>query len=201
MTVDEKQKHRNIKVLLLGESSVGKTSITQRYVDNTFEDIYLSSVGVDFKFKEIKRDNELIRLQIWDTAGQERFQSIAKSYYRNADAAFIVFDINNESSFKKVQFWYNEISQEEAYQLVILVGNKYDLEMKVTDELVKSSYPDSIYLKVSAKTNENISLLFDTLINCYLKMVIQPIEKLAEPETIDIITSPSLNSTKHSNCC
>ncbi|EDR25350.1 hypothetical protein, conserved [Entamoeba dispar SAW760] len=201
MAADEKQKHRNIKVLLLGESSVGKTSITQRYIDNTFEDIYLSSVGVDFKFKEITKDNELIRLQIWDTAGQERFQSIARSYYRNADAAFIVFDINNESSFKKVQFWYNEISQEEAYQLVILVGNKCDLEMKVTDEVVKSSYPDSIYLKVSAKTNKNISLLFDTLINCYLKRVTQPIEILLEPETIDLITSPSLNSTKRSNCC
>ncbi|GME70691.1 unnamed protein product [Ambrosiozyma monospora] len=106
----------DVKVVLLGESSVGKSSILQRFQSNTFNENKSSTIGAAFISKKIFKTNpsnedcSLINLQIWDTAGQERFHNLTPLYYRNANLALIVFDLNDESSFKKAEFWTKELN-------------------------------------------------------------------------------------------
>ena len=119
------------KIITLGESGVGKSSIIKRFIENKFEDNLFSTIGMDFTFKEIILENNVtIKLKIMDTSGQEKFRSLSKSYYKNADGVFFVFALNNMDSFKKVEEWiktFNEnyISNQDIPKF--LVGNKNDI--------------------------------------------------------------------------
>lgn len=114
------------KILLIGDSGVGKSAIVERYVDNHFTETHLSTIGVDFKIKTISVDDKVVKFQIWDTAGQERFRSITTSYYRGAKGIFIVFDVTNRQSFVNVERWISEIKN---YNInpVFIIANKCDL--------------------------------------------------------------------------
>ena len=99
------------KLLTLGESTVGKSSIILRYTQNEFNASLLSSIGVDFKSKDIMLKNQKIKIQIWDTAGHERFKTITTSYYRGANAIVIVYDVTERESFEHIEKWLNEIDK------------------------------------------------------------------------------------------
>ena len=117
------------KILIIGESGVGKTAIMQRFCENTFEPVYISTVGVDFKPKVIKVGNKTVKMQLWDTAGQDRFRNITASYYRGTQGVLIVYDVTDRSSFDKVSSWFTEVRDrtENDPPVIILVGNKTDL--------------------------------------------------------------------------
>ena len=118
------------KVVLVGNSCVGKSSIVIRYADDEFSDVFLATIGVDFRFKSFMLDGENVKLQIWDTAGQEKFRTITSSYYRGAHALMIVFDITDPQSYEDaVGYWFEEIKNSCPPQTqILLVGNKSDLE-------------------------------------------------------------------------
>ncbi|KAG7868303.1 hypothetical protein KL918_001961 [Ogataea parapolymorpha] len=123
----------DFKLVLLGESSVGKSSILQRVQNGTFDDTKASTVGAAFVSKKVSKDNgdKMINLQIWDTAGQERFHNLTPLYYRNSNMAFIVFDMTSIDSFRKAEYWIKELetykSDNNSSLKLVLVGNKCDL--------------------------------------------------------------------------
>ena len=117
-----------IKLILIGSSGVGKTSILTQFADNKFTQNYLTTIGVDFRFKNVKHENKNIKFQIWDTAGQERFRTITSAYYKGADGIIMVYDVTEAASLEDIQqFWVPE-----AYNYcdksidVLLLGNKSD---------------------------------------------------------------------------
>mmetsp|Transcript_28911 Transcript_28911/g.32119 ORF Transcript_28911/g.32119 Transcript_28911/m.32119 type:complete len:210 (+) Transcript_28911:91-720(+) len=153
------------KLLLIGDSGVGKSSLLLRFADNTFTESFISTIGVDFKIRTIEIDGTTVKLQIWDTAGQERFRTITSSYYRGAHGIIVVYDITNHETFHNVQKWLQEIDRyacENVHKL--LVGNKCDLvnERKVAYDSAKE-FADQlslIFLETSAKNSTNVEEAF-----------------------------------------
>ena len=163
------------KVLILGDSTVGKTCFLVRYVDDSFDDSTLLSVGMDYRLKNVKtEDGTKVKLQIWDTCGQERYRSISKNYYKGANAIILVFSLIDKKSFESVENWINQIKEEASESiLIILVGNKSDLiEKRVIsyEEAEKLAKEFNInYFECSAKTGENINVAFNDLIEQMVK--------------------------------
>ena len=168
------------KILLLGDSSVGKVCFLKKYTDDTFQDAYLSTISFDFKFKSITLNNgKEVRVQLWDTAGQERFRSITKSYYKGAHGIILMYDVTNRKTYDNIKKWLNQIRDETGNRIsIILVANKIDCEelRQVTKEegeslakscnlsIFEASAKDSINVKESfqflaEKINENISTI------------------------------------------
>jgi len=153
------------KIVLLGDSGVGKTSIAVRYVQESFSSKLPPTIGASFLTKRIAVDNFKIKLQLWDTAGQERFRSLAPMYYRGAVAAILVFDLTNETSFNKVKDWVTELRTNVSEEIIMcIVGNKADLDAqrKITADQ-GSEYAASIgatYYETSAKTNTGVDSIF-----------------------------------------
>ena len=158
------------KILLLGDSSVGKTCFLKRYTDNTFQDAYLSTIGFDFKFKFVTLDNgKTVKVQLWDTAGQERFRTIAKSYYKGAHGIILIYDVTNRKTYDNIKKWLNQIKEEASSRIsIILVANKIDCEeeREVTkdegESLAKSS--GLPFFEASAKDSINVNESFQFLI-------------------------------------
>ena len=158
------------KIIVLGESTVGKTSLICKYVHDDIPYNVQATIGVDFKVKHAIHDGKLIKLQIWDTAGQETFHSIIRYYYRNVAAAIIVFDVNEIDTFKKVSFWLDELRKNNVFDIpIILVGNKIDRDesiRKVSNQEAQT-YADNnrlIYLESSVIQNFNIKKIFNIII-------------------------------------
>ncbi|XP_051570210.1 ras-related protein Rab-3D-like [Myxocyprinus asiaticus] len=158
------------KLLIIGNSSVGKTSFLFRYADDSFTSAFVSTVGIDFKVKTVFRNNKRIKLQIWDTAGQERYRTITTAYYRGAMGFLLMYDITNQDSFNAVQDWATQIktySWDNAQ--VILVGNKCDLE---DERLIPTENSQSLAdelgfqcFEASAKDNINVKQVFERLVD------------------------------------
>ncbi|KAG7335058.1 hypothetical protein KOW79_001654 [Hemibagrus wyckioides] len=158
------------KLLIIGNSSVGKTSFLFRYADDSFTSAFVSTVGIDFKVKTVFRNNKRIKLQIWDTAGQERYRTITTAYYRGAMGFLLMYDITNQDSFNAVQDWATQIktySWDNAQ--VILVGNKCDLE---DDRLIPTEDSQRLadelgfqFFEASAKDNINVKQVFERLVD------------------------------------
>lgn len=127
--MEEEEYDLIFKVLLVGDSGVGKTNITTRFVKDQFDFESKATIGVEYASKKLKIDGMNIKAQIWDTAGQERYQSITRAYYRGSKGAFIVFDISKKQSFESVENWLAELKKSADQNItVILIGNKCDLE-------------------------------------------------------------------------
>mmetsp|Transcript_5106 Transcript_5106/g.10579 ORF Transcript_5106/g.10579 Transcript_5106/m.10579 type:complete len:203 (+) Transcript_5106:1698-2306(+) len=153
------------KLLLIGDSGVGKSCLLLRFADDTYTESYISTIGVDFKIRTIEMDGKTIKLQIWDTAGQERFRTITSSYYRGAHGIIIVYDVTDQESFDNVKTWLQEIDRYAADKVnTLLVGNKSDLTNKrvVSYEAAKE-FADSVemeFLETSAKNSTNVEKAF-----------------------------------------
>lgn len=119
-------------MVLIGDTGVGKSCILLRFADDTFTENHISTIGVDFRFRTVKIDKKVVKLQCWDTAGQERYRTITSSYYRGADGIILVYDVTNEESFRHLNEWLVEINRyanDDVSKLI--VGNKNDLPNKV----------------------------------------------------------------------
>ena len=168
-----------IKLLTLGETEVGKTSIVLRYSDDKFHESKIATIGIDFKIKMIKKGNEKIKVSIYDTAGQERFKNIVKHYYKGANGVLLIFDITKRDTFEKLDYWLTDL-QENSDNLdnlfIYLIGNKMDLEAErkvSTEEANKFAQENNLsYIEVSAKTGFNIKKLFDETIKRTLEKII-----------------------------
>ena len=171
MSIDEEgDSCRLYKILLLGDSAVGKSCLLLRYCDDSFQDIHLATIGLDFRLKTLNLDNnKKIKAQIWDTAGQDRFRAITKNYYRGANGILLIFDITDRSSFEHIRNWIEQIKEEAPEQIIIyLVGNKIDNQNNrvVTNEEAKKVAEEFKlkYYETSAKNNINVDTTFLDLI-------------------------------------
>lgn len=153
------------KLLLIGDSGVGKSSLLLRFTDDSFSENYISTIGVDFKIRTVQLDGKTVKLQVWDTAGQERFRTITSSYYRGAHGIVVVFDLTSQDSFDNVKQWLFEIDKYASEQVKkLLVGNKADLVQKrVIQKETAEQFAKSLqipYIETSAKTAQNVEQAF-----------------------------------------
>jgi Ras-related protein Rab-1A len=161
-----------LKLLIIGDSSVGKTSMLLSYTDNYFPESHLATIGVEYKVKEIETDKYNISLQIWDTAGQERFRSITKSFFRNTNGIIFVYDVTCRKSFQSVKEWIKDSELHDTGFEKILCGNKIDLKEKREvnfDELEEFGMKKKIeVMEISARERINIDEAFQKIINLIL---------------------------------
>ena len=158
------------KVLLLGDSTVGKTCFLLRYCDKTFQEAHLSTIGLDYRLKTMTlKSGKNIKLQIWDTAGQDRFRAITKNYYKGSHGIILIYDVTNLQTFENVKTWVNQIREEASPNVVIYIAaNKIDMEEerkvpkedgeKLAEEL---GFP---FVETSAKSGININETFEDLV-------------------------------------
>ncbi|KAG9043978.1 hypothetical protein FS837_008934 [Tulasnella sp. UAMH 9824] len=162
----------NIKLLLIGNSSVGKSSLLLRFADETFltEDESSATIGVDFRVSKMEVGGRRVKLSIWDTAGQERFRTITSSYYRGAQGIILVYDVSNRESFEALPKWFTELETYVSPNVVkILVGNKVDKEFSRAvseDEGRKfAERMDTLFVEASAKSNIGVQDAFKEVVN------------------------------------
>ena len=137
---------QKIKIMIIGETLVGKTAIITRYTKKVFGETYLSTVGIDFQNKPLNINGKKINVEIWDTAGQERFRNIAKNYFQSSDGFLLVYDITNKETFDKLNDWYDQIkTNAPENSKCMIVGNKSDLEEN--RQVKKSNYKIYIFAK------------------------------------------------------
>ena len=160
-----------LKVIILGDSGVGKTSLMNQYVKKKFTTKYKATIGADFLNKEVVIDNRIVTLQIWDTAGQERFQSLGVAFYRGADCCVLVYDVTLPSSFKNLESWRDDFliqaspRHPEKLPFVVL-GNKVDLENRGVPARRAQAWCDSNntpYFETSAKEGINVEQAFEAI--------------------------------------
>ena len=177
------------KVLLLGDSSVGKTCFLLRYCDRTFQEAHLSTIGLDYRLKTMTlKNNKNIKLQIWDTAGQDRFRALTKNYYKGANGIILIYDISTTQTFENVKVWINQIKEEaNANVIIYLVGNKIDLpkDKRTVSEEEGQKLADEykfLFKEASAKEGTNVNEIFQELV-----------------EKIDAETKPEVPNTEKKN--
>ena len=190
-----------IKIMVLGNTAVGKTSFILKYTENTYQEVHLSTVGVDSKEKHITLDGKKYRLSIFDTTGQERYKSLAFSLIKNTDGIILIYDVTNESSFKAVPDWIQSAREKkgENYPMIIL-GNKIDLEderkVKTEDgEELAQKYGLDFY-EISNKENVNIENAILTLV----KKILVYIEQNGKKEINSLITTQTFKKRKKKIC-
>ena len=196
------------KLILVGDSYVGKTNILSKYIKNEFNQNTKSTVGVEFGAKLLKIEDKIIKAQIWDTAGQERYKSITSAYYKGAKGAFIVYDITNRLTFESVDKWIQDLNLNSDKNItLLLIGNKKDLADKrdVTKEEgeEKAKSFGLAFLETSALTGENIDKVFDYMLKeVYTKIIIEK-KNSGEIDYINIGNNIEINeqSEKKSACC
>ena len=165
-------KKQSIHLLLVGDSAVGKTCLLSRFISDKFNFNLVSTIGLDYKMKEINVDNVPYNLLIWDTAGQERFRTITPSFFRGAHGVAVVYDVSSKESFEHVKFWCDEISFHATNTMhTLLIGNKCDVQEKdrqvTTLQGAKLAQEMNIplFIETSAKDNINVNKAFDSLTN------------------------------------
>lgn len=196
------------KVIIIGDSSVGKSCMLSRFTDNSFDKSYISTIGVDFKVKVVNVGGTQVKLQIWDTAGQERFRNIVNSYYRGAHIVLLTFDLSSYKSFVNIDNWYSEaksLTLDDNIK-IIMVGCKDDLVHEVSDEEIqqKASRLNIPFCACSALKSEGVNEVFDTVIKSMIDIeykswlnnqLTQGIQKGAKGKVI-----PDSN-TRPNKCC
>ena len=200
---DEEQNNKNespdlddisikCKVVLIGKSGVGKTSIISRYITDTFKDSLMTTPGANFITKKVDfpQYKKSIKFEIWDTAGQERYRSLAKVFYNNAAACLLVFDITNKDSFDDIKnYWIPEIKENGQKDIILaLAGNKSDnyLKEQVSDNEGKALAKEinAIYMRTSAKLNSSIDEIFNSIGNKFLNPETEITSNLTREEMI-----------------
>lgn len=180
-----------IKCLMIGSSGVGKSSILERYSSNNFYSHFITTIGVDYKIKNIIIDNHNIKLQLWDTASQERFRCMTNNYYRNSHIIILCYDITDAHSFSELDFWINDAKKHLTEPILMAIcGTKSDLEdrrvISYEDGKNYADYKNLPYFEISSKNNVGLTNMFETLI----KM------KISEPDFIKITTDSKIIEEK-----
>ena len=176
------------KILLLGDSTVGKTCFLLRYCDKRFQEAHLSTIGLDYRLKSMTLKNgKNIKLQIWDTAGQDRFRAITKNYYKGANGIILIYDVTNLQSYENVKNWISQIKEEaNPNVLIYLAGNKIDVGEE--DRVVKTEEGQKIanefnlpFYETSAKNGVNVNEIFEDILEkideVYSKIEVSKTEK------------------------
>ena len=195
------------KVLLLGDSNVGKSSLFLRFVDDIWNDTFVPTIGVDFKIKTLEIDQKKIKMQIWDTAGQERFKNIIASYYRGAHGILLIYDVTEKDSFKNLSNWLIEIEKNANKNVLkVLIGNKTDLEEKrVISYNQGKEFADMYglkYIETSAKKNMNVREAFETLgREIMVANIDKTMFKQKQNKKITVSKAQDLNIEKKDGCC
>jgi small GTP-binding protein len=165
------------KILTLGDTTVGKTSIILRFTKEKYTENRLATIGVDFKSQIMQIENNRVKVLIWDTAGQERFKNIASQYYNGGDGAILVFDITNKSTFERISYWLDELNQKKDLKelALVLVGNKIDLKdnRQVSSEEAQSfAKQNNIkYFETSAQENIGIDEVMKYIVGEWVSII------------------------------
>ena len=202
---------KTCQILLIGDSSVGKTSLIQRYVNGIFKDekdVYLPTVGLDFYTKHEIINNMNVLVKLWDTAGQERFKSLTPNCFKNAEGVMLTYDITNTESFENLKFWINSIKtnlgDKNIFIPIIIVGNKLDMEdmREITKENADklSKEYNYKYFETSAKTGEGVDDAFRDLVNQLLEKSDKFEEERNERNSVKINENQEDNPKKK-GCC
>ena len=194
------------KILLIGDSGVGKTCLMFRFSDSKFQESYISTIGVDFKMKTLQVDEKKIRLQIWDTAGQERFRTITSSYYRGANGIIVIFDITEEDSFENVKHWLSEIERYATDGVVkMLVGNKCDMvEQRAVERAIAEEVAGGLgvpFYEASAKTAENVEEIFQSMARSILAVTKDTSGAAPAPGAGGVAVAGSAGAAPSGGCC
>ncbi|KAG2195085.1 hypothetical protein INT46_002648 [Mucor plumbeus] len=201
------------KLLLIGDSGVGKSCLLLRFADDTYTESYISTIGVDFvrrrKIRTIELEGKTVKLQIWDTAGQERFRTITSSYYRGAHGIIVVYDVTDADSFNNVKQWMQEIDRYAAEGVnKLLVGNKSDLtDKKVVEYTEAKEFADSItipFLETSAKDSTNVEQAFLTMAKQIKDRMGATVQQQQQQSTVKVGPGASLQpgqSNGGGGCC
>ncbi|XP_073054751.1 ras-related protein RABE1c-like [Primulina eburnea] len=199
-----------IKLLLIGDSGVGKSCLLLRFSDGSFTTSFITTIGIDFKIRTVELDGKRIKLQIWDTAGQERFRTITTAYYRGAMGILLVYDVTDESSFNNIRNWIRNIEQHASDNVnKILVGNKADMDE--SKRAVPTSKGQALadeygiqFFETSAKTNLNVEQVFFSIARD-IKQRLSDNDSRTEPTAIKINQAdPSAGAgqlAQRSACC
>ena len=193
------------KVLLLGNSDVGKSSLLLRYVDGTWSDSFVPTIGVDFKIKTMEINSKKVKMQIWDTAGQERFRNVISSYFRGGHGILLIYDVTDRDSFKNLGNWLIEIEKNaNEGVLKILIGNKCDLEEnRVITTKEGTDFANSNGMKffeTSAKNDINVSEAFQMLATQLIENSSENKKATSkEDKKISVSSAKSLKTKK--GCC
>ena len=196
------------KVVLVGDSFVGKTNIMSKYLKNEFHEDSKATVGVEFGSRQFNIEGHVVKAQIWDTAGQERYKAITSAYYKGAKGAFIVYDITRKESFDNVSKWAEQLKSTADKNLtIIIVGNKTDLEdqRQITSEegQNKANSLESAFIETSAASGSNLDKAFEMMINevykkCHEEMLAEGDVEIEGGEDINLAKKPE--NTKKA-CC
>lgn len=198
------------KIVLVGDSGVGKSNLLSRWAMNDFNEETKSTIGVEFAAKNISVGDKVIKAQIWDTAGQERYRAITSAYYRGAVGALIVYDITDSKSFEHIDTWLDQLYCYADNIATIIVGNKYDLNLlrKISlDNAKKYAIDKNIsYIETSAKNNDNVDVAFkDLIISIYEKnkgdLTVVEKDKATLNSDIIVFQEPISITKKKSKCC
>jgi len=158
-----------LKLLIIGESGVGKSSLLLRFTDDTFDPEQAATIGVDFKVKTLSVEGNKAKLAIWDTAGQERFRTLTPSYYRGAQGVILVYDVTTRSSFLRLDAWLSELETFSTRHDIVkmLIGNKIDCEgreVSLEDGMKFARRHSMLFIEASAKTKEGVMIAFEELV-------------------------------------
>lgn len=189
-----------IKLLMIGDSAVGKTSLLLRYANDTFSSTFITTIGIDFKIKTIDLDGKRVKLQIWDTAGQEQFRTITRSYFRGAQGIVLVYDITDRGTFNSVRSWMSQIADHADAQVNrVLIGNKCDHEAArqvSTEEGSRLADEYGVkFFETSAKNDINVNECFTTIAR-EAKARIPTDNQAKQP-----LKAPAKNSGGKGGCC
>jgi Ras-related protein Rab-8A len=197
-----------LKILVIGDSSVGKSSLLLRYVDDQFSPSFITTVGIDFKIKDVvlPSTGTKVKLQIWDTAGQERFRTITAAYYRGAMAIVIVYDVTNKQSFSHLTYWVSQVAEQrhEHPPICVIVGNKSDMvEQRTVGDIEGRRFAEAngcLFAETSAYTGRGVSQLFVELAERILTKQQQQQEEEAAQSLVDLTASEETDK-KGGGCC
>ena len=188
-----------LKIMILGDSMVGKTSLINRYVNDKFGERYLCTIGIDFQEKIISKNGKEVKLQIWDTAGQERYKNVTKSYFQASNGFIIAYDINCKESFNQVKYWIEQIkNMSDEKTKFILVGTKCDLDTREIEEEKGLNLAKKFGIKffeTSAKLNINVNETFNSLVDDILLNY-----KETRRRSL-MISSKKMKKQEKKNCC
>lgn len=194
-----------IKLLLIGDSGVGKSCLLLRFSDDAFTPSFITTIGIDFKIRTIELDGKKIKLQIWDTAGQERFRTITTAYYRGAMGILLVYDVTDEKSFSNIRNWIRNIEQHATESVSkMLIGNKCDMaEKRVVTPEQGQSLADEYhipFMETSAKNSINVEKAFFTLASIIKKRIIDNNEASGTPDSTVVVSGGHSGQSSEGGC-